>query len=478
MPAYRRTKIIATIGPSSKNPLEIKALINAGVNVFRFNTKHNTWAWHENLIKEVQNISGTGSSLGILLDLQGPEIRVLTENKKSILVSRGDKVFFTHDLSGVKNINISISDEYPAVVVPIDILNLISLDDTFYMDDGAVKFKVIDKSPEFLVAEAMLPGSIGDKKSLNLNGKAIQSPTLSENDIEILNSLAGHHIDYVALSFVRSAKDIKKLRKELTEREIKTKIVAKIESASGVKFVDEIIEESDVVMIARGDLGVELPIEEVAYLQKEIIKKCRNKNKQVIVATQMLQSMVENPVPTRAEATDVSNAVYDGADAVMLSAETAIGKYPVEAVETMSRILSFNEQKYEFEHEFRSGVEDFTNAIVQGAISIIKNRTINVQKILVFTETGYTANVLSSYRIDVPVIAICGNADTAGSLTLSYGIFPEFIKLPEGDFTYTKEIDSLLKKQGLLNDGETVLIVHGKIWHDPGKTNALLVQTV
>jgi pyruvate kinase len=475
MHAGKKTKIIATIGPASDSVEIIEELIKTGVNVFRFNMKHNSKEWHSERIERVQKVAQRlNIPVGVLIDLQGPEIRIITEKEQPISISKNDLIFFAKDFAVKDKYQIP----YPAIVVPIpSIIDSMDKEDEFSIDDGFFEFSIEEKLPEGFIAKCHDAGIIKTHKSLNLIGKDVDLPSLTNDDLEKLDIGAKSKVDFIALSFVRTKDDIDTLRNEMNKRNLKARIVAKVESEKGVDNIDEIIDHTDVVMIARGDLGVEMPIERIAFIQKQMIKKCRSKNKQVIVATQMLQSMTESSRPTRAEATDVANAVYDGADAVMLSAESATGNYPIKAVEIMKRILKYNENHTNLCEDFKPENKDQTNAIVSASISLLEKKLININKVVIFTETGYTAHVFSSFRSKIPVLVVSANKEVAESLTLDYGLFSVYATLPAGQFSFN-DMDSYLIEKGYVNKGETVLVIHGNRWRDPGKTNALVVLEV
>ena len=472
----KMTKIIATIGPVSDSRELIQEFIESGVNIFRFNMKHNKPSWHLERIKRVQNIADTLKvHVGILIDLQGPEIRIDTENK-DVYVDAGEHLVLTS--------NDTIPKEYSLgkhKVIRLNhkvVLKTLQVGDKFSIDDGLFEFKVVDKvTSSVLLVKSFQKGVIKHRKSLNLVGLDVVLPSLISEDLDKLDMATKTKVDFVALSFTRSKKDIQVLRKEMETRKLDAQIVAKIENKSGVDNIEDIIEHADAIMIARGDLGIEIPMEEIPYLQKEIIKKCRDANKPVIVATQMLQSMIENTIPTRAEAADVANAVFDETDAVMLSGETASGKYPLKAVKYMKKLVQFNEGKKDGAG-YTVTVNDQTHAIVRAALSMTKKDAgVKVDKVLVFTQSGYTARVFSSFRPNIPIIALSEKEKTVGSLTMSYGIVPFLGKFPEDSFTYTK-LFTEIKRKGFLKEKDLVIVVHGKRWQDEGKTNALVVLTV
>lgn len=331
----RRSKIVATIGPVCDTPQGIEDMIHAGVDIFRFNMKHATRDWHDERILLVRQISKQiGKPVGILIDLQGPEIRVETSNKQEVAFKQGETVTFRLKIQDNREIGIPTPEVFAALKTGNSVL----------IDDGSVELVVKETGSDWFKAQVSTDYTIKHRKSLNIPGVDIDLPSLIEDDYLKLDMKNANLVDFVALSFTRTKKDVEILRDELTKRGLtKAWICAKIENQMALDNIDEIVASAECVMVARGDLGVETPMEKLAYNQKLIIKKCREANKPVITATQMLHSMVHNPRPTRAEMCDVSNAVYDGTDATMLSEETAGGAYPVQTVKTMSKIVEFTE---------------------------------------------------------------------------------------------------------------------------------------
>lgn len=462
------TKIIATIGPASENEDIIKHLILAGVNIFRFNTKHNTNEWHRKTIHKVRKVAeSVGIPIGILVDLQGPEIRLNTLNDNTFNLKDGEKLELVSDFEK-RHTDVCIK-------VPELVVNTLEAGDKFSIDDGFNDFEVVESYKSYVLAVALEDCVVKNRKGLNLLGTDIDLPSLTDADRERLSMVHEAKTDFIALSFVRTGDDIRALRHAMSQHKVNARVVSKIESQKGVDNIDEILELSDVIMIARGDLGIEIPLEQVPHIQKELIKKCRNLSTPVIVATQMLQSMIDQPRPTRAEVADVANAVYDESDCVMLSGETASGKYPVKAVHTMKKILKYNESK-KTPYTFIPHSHDQTHLIANAAVAILRDRhEIKIDKILVFTETGFTANILSSYRPNLPVIALTDSMETVGALTINYGVVPFYTKFGSGDYTYPREIIDTLLETEILSKNSTVLILHGKRWKEPGGTNALVV---
>ncbi|MGI5827412.1 MAG: pyruvate kinase [Patescibacteria group bacterium] len=465
---FKQTKIVATLGPASDNPETVKQLIESGVNVFRFNMKHADIAWHHERINMVQKVADEMRvSVGILIDLQGPEIRIETRDHQDVPIKQGERVVFADTLA--EDVN---------VCIPHDVVfGTLKVGDTILVADGFLEFAVVEVRDHSVVVEAQGNYVIKHRKGVNLPGKKIDLPSLIEDDLRKLDMAGKAKVDIVALSFSRTKKDIQILRQEMEKRHIDALIMAKIESQEAIDHLDELIQTSDAIMVARGDLGIEVPIEQLAYWQKHIITECRKYNKPVITATQMLESMIENPRPTRAEAVDVANAVFDGTDAVMLSAESASGKYPVKAVQHMARIAEYTEKKSRI--KCKDHAQDVTGLIIHAAESMLDTENHpKVDGAVVFTETGYTARVLSACRPKFPIIAVSRSQKTVEKLTLSYGVQPFCIDYPRGDYSLPKEVFDELKKKKLIEKGQKLLVIHGLNWQYPGGTNTLTLLTV
>ncbi len=455
----KKIKVVATIGPSSDTPEKIKRLISSGVDVFRFNTKHSTVEWHNERIRRVQSAAKkAGKHIGIMIDLQGDEIRVETRDENSLVIRKGSELLIGDSFC---------SDNIQIVISAKEIFKKIKPKDRILIDDGLIELEAVEVKNKSIRVRVVEGGVVENRKTINFPGIKIKLPSLIEKDIKNLDSAVKNNVSFVALSFVSSKKDIQDLKKEMKKRGMRAGVVAKIENQDAIKNIDEIIEESDAVMIARGDLGVEVPIEELAYWQKEIIKKCRRKNKPVIVATQMLHSMVNNIRPTRAEATDVANAVFDGTDAVMLSEETAVGKNPIKAVTEMVKIIKFNEEKADF-CDFGDNPSNPTEFVVGAVARELRGKEIlkamNIKTAVVFTESGYTAKVISSFRLGMVVVAITNNEKTAEELSLSYGIKSYYAPLRFDNMKIPDSVIKEFKKKKFLTGKETVAIFHGK--HD------------
>lgn len=465
----KSTKIVATIGPATSEEHVLKEMIEAGMNVARFNTKHADPAWHEEHIRRVLKVATElQKSIAILVDLQGPEIRVDLPQKKSFPVKKGDRVTFTSDTKTTKP---------KSVIVPQMVIDSLEKMKQIVLEDGACDFTVVSKAGDSLEAIANVDSDVNDRKTMNTPGTILNMPSLTQRDFGYIDHINPSLIDYVGLSFVRNKQDIEILQKELDKRKCKAEIIAKIENQSAIDNIDSIIEVADAVMIARGDLGVEVPFEQLIHWQKTIIAKCRTAAKPVITATEMLQTMIENPRPTRAEVSDVAHAVYDGTDAVMLSGETTTGKYPVKSVATQATIARFNEPHahpiFEYVPEFDAG-----SAISMSAISIHENSSVDISKIICLTETGKTARLLSRFHPGVPIVALTSNDQTVRKLALSYGVTSYKIEVKPKNIDTLEEITEICKHNGIVQVGETILVIYGMEWKQPGHTNSLSLVTV
>ncbi len=477
---HKLTKIVATIGPVTESEEMIERLISEGVNIFRFNFKHNTMDWHSERIERVNKVAKhMGLSVGTLIDLQGPEIRINMPTD-FIEVHKNDLLLFGQEAFESKEKGLSIS--HP------EIIEHLTEGQKLLADDGVFTFYVQKKDGKvYLHCES--DGKLLNKKSLNIPGADFPFPVLVERDFEGLQVAARNEVDYVALSFVRTATDLQVVRSEMDKYKVHAKIVAKIETKKAIDNLDEIIDYTDAVMVARGDLGVELPIEQVPHHQKVIIKKCLEKGIPVITATQMLQSMVDNPYPTRAEVSDIANATYDFTDAIMLSGETASGKYPVEAVMSMQKTAKYNEQMNmcpDIRTKFDFKIKDQTDIMCDAAYSVYLSsleEENDIQAFVVFTETGRTAQALSRYRPKVPVYAITPDSEIAESLTICYGVTPipgDQVDLDE------KEVDKVgimktihfLFEHKYITFGQKVIILHGDIWGVEGGTSTVKILQV
>lgn len=471
----KSTKIVATIGPVTESVEIIKDLINAGMNVARFNTKHGTPKWHQTRMARVRQVAEEmGKSIGILLDLQGPEIRITLPTDDSFAVKPGDKITFTSDEK-----NKTPKTPY----IPQIVVDTLEAGHAISIDDGIGEFEVVEKHANKIVCAAKGNFEVKQRKTLNTPGILIDLPSLIPADLVQLDGANNDLVDFVGLSFVRNAQDILILRKELTKRKLGADIIAKIENQSAIENLEEILENSDAVMVARGDLAVEVPFEELSHWQKVLITKCREKAIPVITATQMLKSMVDNPIPTRAEVSDVANAIYDGTDAIMLSEETTIGNFPVKSVATQAKIAAFNEQ-YAKPVPIQTHDDDESAYITHATVSLLEisrlnTNKINIDKIVCLTETGQTAKNISRFRPHVPVHALTSNKQAYQKMSLLYDVTPHIVKFPKGEVLEgsTKILESLTNL-GIAKPGDNVLLVHGTFWKKPGLTNTLSIVQI
>lgn len=461
-----KTKIICTIGPASESEDMIRSLIARGMDVARLNTKHNEPFWHLAMIKKIRKISKSmGARVGILLDLQGPEIRAENYMNQPIQIKSGGKYYLTYKTSENEN---QLHIPYKKV---IDSLNV---EDSVSLNDGANNFIVKNVKDGVATIEAQGDFLLGHRKTLNIPGLTADIPSLTDRDKQYLEIIKTEHVDFIGLSFVRTKRDLLNLKEHIKSAKSLAQVIAKIETRLALENIDEIIKETDVLMIARGDLGVETPIEQIAYWQKKLIRLCREKNTPVIVATQMLKSMVDSPTPSRAEATDIANAVFDGTDAIMLSEETAMGNHPEKAVEAMAKISHFNEHKHELFDNFAPTPAGPTETFANSAAHLIEQGSeFGLNKIIVFTESGFTARALSKYRPKYEVIAVTDEESTANQLSIVYGVRSYLTKFPNGTITLENIPIKKLINEKLIKVGDTVLVMHGKKWKESGNSSVL-----
>ncbi len=449
-----RTKIVATVGPACDTYDKLLGLVKAGVNVFRLNFSHGGHEDKSQIIEHIRNINKTQPyNISILGDLQGPKLRVGEIENNALPVVAGDILTFTNEkcVGTLERIYLS----YPNLAGDVKIGNIILI------DDGKIEVQVVNilRNGDVKV-EVTLGGTLSSKKGINLPDTKISLPALTEKDLADLNFIIDQQLDWVALSFVRNVKDIVILRSKLEERRSKTKIIAKIEKPEAIANIRDIIVESDAIMIARGDLGVEMPVEKVPMIQKDIIRKCLHRAKPVIVATQMMESMIERVKPNRSEITDVANAVLEGADAVMLSGETATGNHPALVVETMRKIITEVEKEYRYNRE-----EDLkpqphspsflSDAICYNACKIA--RDVNADAVIGMTQTGYTAFMLSSYRPKAPLFIFSKERTLLNQLSLSWGVRAFYYAEEQSLDAIFEDQIHILKERGFINTGDTVI---------------------
>jgi pyruvate kinase len=468
----RRTKIVATVGPASREPAVLERLIQAGVNVVRLNFSHGEHAQHLDVIRVVRQIAARlGRSVALLQDLSGPKIRTGRVRANSIELQDGASVVITTDET-IEGTPARISTTYDPL--PRDV----TAGDKILLDDGNLELRVASVAGEDVTTTVVHGGALKSNKGMNLPGVKLSTPALTEKDRKDLAFGLQNGVDYVALSFVRQAADVELVKQLIRSHGASAPVIAKIEKREAVDDLPSILDVTDGVMVARGDLGVELSTEEVPTLQKRIIEMANGAGKVVITATQMLESMIENARPTRAEASDVANAILDGTDGIMLSAETASGRFPVEAVETMARIAYYTEEQYGFRTPAR--VTGGSASMVARSLARVASTVaeeLDCKLIVAFTESGTTARLVSSYRPRSPIAAITYNDDTYRRLALWWGVVPV-----KSDFAATTDEmivrgEELLKRSGLAAAGDTILMLAGQS-HTTGATNMLRVHTL
>jgi pyruvate kinase len=468
----RKTKIVCTLGPACDTQDKLEALIKAGMNVARLNMSHATHDYHANLIKNIRYVSeALDKPIGILMDLQGPKVRIGTLKQKVVLKPGQRYILTTRDVAGDdKEVNIPFRD-LPQSVTP---------GQTLLIDDGLIELTVEEVSGTDIIASVVRGGELKDHKGINLPNSTIKMRSITDKDIDDLMFGLEQHVTMVALSFVRTPQDVLDLRKIIEDSQAELPIIAKIEKHEAVKNIDGIIDVVDGIMVARGDLGIEIPMAEVPIAQKMIISKCNAKAIPVITATQMLDSMIRNPMPTRAEATDVANAVFDGTDALMLSGETAFGEYPIKSVETMARIAEYTEASSYYKQAIAAKMPppslSITDTVAFATTDAARN--LKAQAIITATQTGYSAKKVSKYKPQMPTYAVTNNRNVIGRLTLSWGIFPVYIgKPPNLDSLIDESVNACLEK-GYIKNGDLIVITAGILTGIPGGTNIMKIHVV
>ncbi len=448
----RRTKIIATLGPATESPAMIRSLIGAGVNIFRLNMSHATHDWVREMVKDIRAASKQlGASLGILMDTQGPAIRT---GDLPVALDLQPGQMFTLTVRGEK------SEELYSVDVNYEnFINDISVGDVVLFDNGQIHMRVLAKKHNRVECEVLTPGKLGSRRHINLPGVRVSLPALTQKDLADVGVGLEVGVDFIALSFVREAADVELLRAVVSKSGRAPQIVAKIEDQLAVRNLESIIAVADGIMVARGDLGIECPYEELPIIQRKIVKSCLRVGRPVIVATHMLESMIQNPMPTRAEITDVANAVYEQADAIMLSGETTVGKYPLKCVEVLHKVACRIERSGGANYQLQAQFTSPRQKIAKSAVVMADD--LRARAILVFTLRGNMARHTAWMRPrHSPIYAICESWPVANSLSLSRGVVP--MVMPFHHEAPEDTIDPALEKLvalGALKKGDTVVIV-------------------
>jgi pyruvate kinase len=462
----KKTKIITTISDINCDVELIKKLHEAGADVVRLNTAHQDF---EGTKKVIQNVRKVSNKIPFLLDTKGPEIRT-SKSKAEVVLKKGEKIF----VDG--NPDKEISSECIYVTYP-NFSKDVSVKDKILIDDGDVELEVIEKKGGRLLCVVRNDGIVKGKKSVNVPNVHIKLPSLSKKDLEYIDFAVENKIDFIAHSFVRNREDLLEIQKILDRKKSSIKIIAKIENQEGVDNIDDILNYCYGIMIARGDLGIELPAEKIPIVQRDIIKKCIEKRKPVIVATQMLHTMINNPRPTRAEVSDVANAVYLGADAIMLSGETAYGKYPLEAVKTMTNIAKEVESnKISFDESSAKSInKEIVGFLTKSAVRA--SLLLPTKAIVVDTTTGRTARYLSAYRGKNVIFALCYDEKVMRELALSYGVYPRFAKSQKTTREFIRELVVPMLEKAQFKKDDLIIVVAGSFGPSHG-ASFLEISTV
>ncbi|MCG9725755.1 pyruvate kinase [Vibrio brasiliensis] len=472
----RRTKIVSTLGPSTDKPGMLEAILEAGVNVVRMNFSHGTADDHRERATRVRNIAAKlGTHVAILGDLQGPKIRVSTFKEGKVQLAIGDIFTLDSALEPGEGNKDAVGLDYK------ELPNDVSTGDILLLDDGRVQLQVIGVSGTQVRTKVIIGGALSNNKGINKKGGGLSAEALTEKDKNDIKLAAEIDVDYLAVSFPRNGEDMKYARRLATDAGLQTRLVAKVERAETVESeanIDDIILASDAVMVARGDLGVEIGDPELIGVQKQLIRRARALNRTVITATQMMESMMENPMPTRAEVMDVANAVLDGTDAVMLSGETAAGKYPLETVRSMAEVClgaekmsAVNRSSYRMESVFETGEETIAMSTMFAA-----NHMRGIKGIVTLTESGRTALMMSRLSSGLPIFALSRNESTLNLSALYRGVFPVYFDDKSDTGLETAEAAvATLKQRGLLDDGDLVIITQGDVMDVVGSTNCMRI---
>ena len=468
--SMRRAKIVCTMGPAVESPEKAAELIAAGMNVARLNLSHGGYDEHQNRLNLIRKAAAeAGRPVAILVDLQGPKIRLGRFENGPHELKRGDTFTITTDeISGTKE---RVGTTYKGLTGDC------KKGDRILIDDGKVTVEVLEVKGSDVITTVIEPGPVSNNKGINLPGVAVSVPAMSEKDIDDLRWGLKAGADFIALSFVRSAKDIEDVHRIMDEVGIRLPVIAKIEKPQAVENLEEIVQAFDGIMVARGDLGVEMPIEDIPLVQKRCVILAREYAKPVIVATQMLDSMITNSRPTRAEATDCANAVLDGADALMLSGETSVGAFAIEAVQTMARIIEKTEQEaLHLIPTLQHNPKTKGGAITKAATEV--GLTIGAKVLAAFTKTGDSARRMARLRSPIPILALTPDAATFNQMSLTWGVEPLLTPLVTTTDEMVKQVDAILVETKRVEKGEQIMIVAGSPPGIPGSTNAMRVHRV
>lgn len=469
-----KTKIVATLGPGCSRAETIKSMVDNGVDVFRLNFSHGTLAEHTGLLEQVNIVrAGHQHTVAVMGDLCGPKIRLgdILPPVQQVDVD-GEVVIFTSDeqpRAGYVGTNYK------------DFARDVKIGDRVLIDDGQIVLRAVEQGADGVVCRVLVGGILRSKKGISLPDSKVSAPSITPTDWQWVDWAIENNLDFLALSFVRGGDEIRQLRQYVHKKSCDIKLVAKIETAPAIEHLNDIIDAADVLLIARGDLGVEMDLAEVPLIQKRITHMCRRRGKPVIVATQMLQSMIDSPSPTRAEVSDVANAIMDFADAVMLSGETAVGKYPVEAAKTIRRIAQFTEAYLDESDAVYPKIDTsdqlrVTAAMAHSVAQITED--IDAKLVVVWSQTGSAARLLSKARIGVPILALSSNERICRQMCLHYGVIPRCRAIPVDMQRFTAMVEELVLQRGWVGKGDIIVLVAGQPIGVAGTTNAIVVHSV
>jgi pyruvate kinase len=469
-----KTKIIATLGPSSDQVETIQVLMDQGVDVFRLNFSHGTFAGHTQLLHNINEVRATHRHVAAVVgDVCGPKIRTSriepegeeVRDEEEVIIIAGDKPGTVH----------RFGTNYEHFV------NDIQVGQRILIDDGQIALKAIQKDAETVTCSVLFGGVIRSRKGINLPDTQVSIPSITDYDWQCIDWAIEHQLEYLALSFVRQAEEILQVKEYLRKANSDIKVISKIEKPEAIENLQSIVEASDAVLVARGDLGVEMDLAQVPLIQKRITSLCRQVGKPVVVATQMLQSMIENPTPTRAEVNDVANAIMDYTDAVMLSGETAVGKYPIKAIQTIRRIAQHTEAYLDQNDAPRPKIEAgeylaFASAVARSVAQIVDDT--DAKLVAVWSQTGSMAQFLSKARIDVPILAMSSNQRICGQMALHYGVIGRHHPVPQGIAEFTRDLDRMIIEHHWVESGDQIVLVAGPPLGAAGTINTILIHTV
>ncbi len=464
---FAKTKILCTLGPVTSTAEDIKKMLSAGMDGVRLNFSHGDYSFFDSLFNEIHKAEVESSkSVAVLIDLQGPKIRIGGLPEPAYEIKTGEKIEITiDDLLGTKSL---ISTSYKPLVQDSQIGEIILI------DDGLIRLRIVEKKERSVVCEIINGGILKPKKGMNMPGMNLSTPSVTEKDFRDLEFALQRRVDFIALSFVRKADDVVLLKKWLAEKNYDKPVIAKIEKEEAVENFDEILKAADGIMVARGDLGVEMYPCEVPVIQKNIINKCNAVGKLVITATQMLESMINNPIPTRAEASDVANAVWDGTDVVMLSGETSVGKFPIDAVFTMNSIVKYAEANQKFSHEIDYYVPDELEENLFDSVSrgiVLMSEQIKASAIVVFTHKGRAPKVLSKYNPKAKIIAVSDEDIVVNNLMLKRGVESVFAHNIHKNDVAIEEAKKIILEKELVHPGEVVIFTTGAPISEKSRSN-------